>query len=576
MPLHCQDDWTATFLTGIPMSPAHPFRSSLVIACSHPRLPSSLSLCFLLLGILCRLVLYLARFPLWCDEVFLSFNFLTRDLAGLAGRLEYDQVAPLLFLWGQRGVVALFGSSEFALRLVPLVASIAGLVLFWYLARLLLTPQAAALAVACLAFARIPLEMSHTAKPYSVDLLASIALLLAACRLLDEPSRPSRVVLLFVLAPLAVLLSYPALFVAGAVGLALLPLAWHGSRTSRMLLLGGGLLCLSVFAAHYLLVGRSQVDPASDVARFYQHYWSGAFLPLDPLALLRWLLVTHTGRLFGYPASLGGLRGGLTFLLVLVGIAWFARRRRAVFQTLLLGPFALNLLASGLRLYPYSGDLPRVMLHLAPMICLLAGAGLAALLEACPGIESRRGVVFALASLGVVCAGGVEFAKTLGRGSHTDYSRWSREMARQIETRTQPGDAIVVLGPEEGVEPTLRWYLHHLPRTIGYEGEKTAPARGGRLWCIGVRFDPGATRWLYMDSCGPIPRALPDSEQDLERRLASRLQREGEWTAQECVSQKPRDGFGARPFWYEVVLWQRRARSGALSVSSETPRGPGD
>ena len=56
------------------------------------------TLATVVIGLVWRLVRYSLAFPLWGDEAFLAVNFLTRDLAGLARPLEFDQIAPPGFL----------------------------------------------------------------------------------------------------------------------------------------------------------------------------------------------------------------------------------------------------------------------------------------------------------------------------------------------------------------------------------------------------------------------------------------------------------------------------------------------
>jgi hypothetical protein len=57
--------------------------------------------------------------------------------------------------------------------------------------------------------------------------------------------------------------------------------------------------------------------------------------------------------------------------------------RKGRFRLLVLcaAPFALNLLAAAMHRYPYGGHM-RLAMHLAPLVCILAGTGLTAVIEA--------------------------------------------------------------------------------------------------------------------------------------------------------------------------------------------------
>ena len=76
----------------------------------------------LALGVLVRAARYWLRFPFWGDETMLAVNFVWFDYAQLTQGLENCQIAPLLFLWGERAAYGWLGSGEWSLRLVPLLA----------------------------------------------------------------------------------------------------------------------------------------------------------------------------------------------------------------------------------------------------------------------------------------------------------------------------------------------------------------------------------------------------------------------------------------------------------------------
>ncbi len=88
-------------------------------------------------------------------------------------------MAPTLFLWGQLTVVKLLGFSEYTLRLVPLVCSIASLFLFRRLAGLLLRGTALLAAFGIFAVAYPPIRYTAEAKPYGCDLFLALLMLCA-------------------------------------------------------------------------------------------------------------------------------------------------------------------------------------------------------------------------------------------------------------------------------------------------------------------------------------------------------------------------------------------------------------
>src|SRR5215469_7867911 len=91
-------------------------------------------------GAAIRLWQYLGNPALWLDEMAVANNLMTRSVVGLlSAPLADGQVAPPGFLILSRAAVVAFGSSEYALRLVPLICSLATLPLFMCLARRVLS-----------------------------------------------------------------------------------------------------------------------------------------------------------------------------------------------------------------------------------------------------------------------------------------------------------------------------------------------------------------------------------------------------------------------------------------------------
>src|SRR5262249_6688985 len=133
----------------------------------------------------------------------------------------------VLFLWAEWTAHHLLGATELALRLLPFLAGVAALLLFARLARRALDPLAAALAVGILAVSYYPVRHSCQGQPHAVHPLTATALLLAAVSWMRRPERLAPLVLLAVLAPVAMAVSYPSIFIAGSISLALLPAVWR-------------------------------------------------------------------------------------------------------------------------------------------------------------------------------------------------------------------------------------------------------------------------------------------------------------------------------------------------------------
>jgi 4-amino-4-deoxy-L-arabinose transferase-like glycosyltransferase len=445
------------------------------------------ALALLVLGLVWRTVRYLLPFPMWGDEAFVCLGLLDQTYRGLMQQQCCGQVAPLLFLWGELTAYHLLGASEWALRLLPFLAGMGALALFWKLARLTLSPLAGTLAVGLLAVSIWPVSMCTFVKPYSFDLLLALALLLPAVQWLRQPAQLRWLATLAILVPVALLGSYPAVFVAGGVSVALLPVVWRQPGwPTRLLYLVFNLLMLAGFLASYLLVGVQQLDPVNgSVERYLLAYWADAFPPAAPLAFLRWLLLIHTGRLMAYPVGDANGASIVTLLLVLVGVrhCWRSGRRPLV---MLCGmPFVLNFVAAVLRRYPYGGCC-RISQHLAPAICVLAGTGLAAVIEhaARTPTARRRWLLAVFGGLALVGVGGL--ARDLVKPYRSQGDLWTRRLVQEVLAHAGPSDQVVVLNSPREVKALFCWLLmQHGPR-VAWDGhiDWERLEAMGQLWCL--------------------------------------------------------------------------------------------
>src|SRR5262245_41919256 len=125
------------------------------------------------LGILIR-VSHVVRDPaLWHDEAALVLNVVYLDVTECFGKLLHHEAAPSLFLVLGRRALRMGGASELALRMPVLAIGCMSLVLFASLARRLLSPWSAALAVGLFAVSDRLVWHATEAKPYAVDVFVA-------------------------------------------------------------------------------------------------------------------------------------------------------------------------------------------------------------------------------------------------------------------------------------------------------------------------------------------------------------------------------------------------------------------
>jgi hypothetical protein len=333
-------------------------------------------------GAAARIWRWFANRSLWGDEGFLAINLLERSFAGLALPLAHGQAAPLGFLWLEKACALAFGEGERALRLVPLLASLAALPVFLRVARGLLAPRDALLALALFAISEPLVFYASETKPYASDVLVALLVAWPALLLVQRGTSRRRLAALGAAGALGPWFSLPAPFVCGGAGLAAAGALWRrGGARAAAPIAGLAALWLASFAAEWALLLRGLRTNAILVES-----WKGYFapLPISGEALAWWwrALLGFFNDPLGLPAT-----GLAAFLFAAGGMAL---ARRAPWATsLLLAPIALALGASlaglhpfptssryGLaeRYYPFYG---RLLLFSVPLAlpCLAAGIG---------------------------------------------------------------------------------------------------------------------------------------------------------------------------------------------------------
>ncbi|HEX6050357.1 MAG TPA: glycosyltransferase family 39 protein, partial [Gemmatimonadaceae bacterium] len=185
------------------------------------RVPLAIAITAMVVGIALRVVEFSRDRPLWLDEAMLALNIATRSFADLARPLDYDQTAPLLYLWIERAFVAVGGVNERTLRLLPFLASVALVPAVWLIGRRLAGTTAAAVATALAAISLALVTFSAEAKQYGVDPLCTLMAVGLAARVAAAPEDERRWRQLLAGGVIALFASQPAVFALGGVVLAL-------------------------------------------------------------------------------------------------------------------------------------------------------------------------------------------------------------------------------------------------------------------------------------------------------------------------------------------------------------------
>ena len=272
-------------------------------------------------GIALRLKQYLTNRSLWSDEASLALNIVERSFKELAQPLDYHQGAPLGFLWIQKGIVILFGSSEYALRLVPLICGISSLFIFWFIAAKYLNKRATCLAFTLFAISDLPIYFSSEAKQYSCDVMVGLLTLVMLFSLTKRNQNLGylSVIGYGLLGAIFIWMSHPAIFFLGSVGISVIYGYYVRSEYNKIkyLVLMGSVWVVSflpwIFVASYYLLpvtlGIGFSTSVIVVFHFSEHPKRSGILPLTFLGL-----------------------SGFLFLVTIMNIYTFARQQLLIDQ----------------------------------------------------------------------------------------------------------------------------------------------------------------------------------------------------------------------------------------------------
>ena len=383
---------------------------------------------FLLLGAALRLIQYLGRPSFWIDELALARNIAAFPPAALmTGPLAFQQSAPPGFLALEKLMAAIFGAGELSLRFVPLLASLASLILFERLLRACrLTPPA--IVGGCALFALVPgLTFYGTElKQYSTDMLFSLLLAVLALRDLEAKRFPGMV--LIAAATAAPWFSNQAIFVVAALAVAILA-SVPSQEVRRRLAAVSSAAVLAASAAGAVFAARSALPP--ETRAYFRRFWFDGFPPHPVSAAASGIWAV--GALAGFVRNFLEVPYPAVWLILAAAGAWALRANpRAL--ALLIGPAALALAAAFAGLYPFAH---RALAFFAPGF-LAAVAASATVLDR-SRIPAKRAAAFGLALAPVVLAAGA-----LGARHPVVDMEPTRRVVEELAKRRKPSEPVYV------------------------------------------------------------------------------------------------------------------------------------
>lgn len=385
--------------------------------------------------------------PLWLDEEMIALNVRDRALTDLAGTLWLAQSAPLGWLALQRTVLLVFGTSEHALRLVPMLFGIATLVGALWIGQRWMSPVGAAVLALLCSFGQWLSFYSLELKHYSADAFSGLLPALAAWAMEPAPDgsavQTRRVAVWWVAAAVGHWFSNGALLVTPACALVLfIVLLKRGGRRAVWRVTLPALAWLVSFGLLFVLT----VRPTLGNELLFVH-WAGEFP--SPSADLGRRVAWLAGQLEPFAINPGGT--GLWAMFWLSAAGGFALSASPLLGVVL-APVLLSAFVLGaLGLVPLY---QRVSLWVVP--ALYIGIALFADSAVRFGRNAYRRRSWTRAAFAVVialigfqlCADVFRRGKQhlqVGRPVNSNHELDDRTAVKWLMEQRQPGDAVMAM-----------------------------------------------------------------------------------------------------------------------------------
>lgn len=324
-------------------------------------------------GIILRIVQYLHNCSLEIDEARDTvIGILGKSLSDLFKHSDiYIPTPPVGFFLIEKIAVQIFGDSEYALRLYPLLAGELSLLLFYFVAKQYIKQKAIPIALVLFATLEPLIYYSAAVRPYSGDIMIVLIILFIAVRYIhSDRLTPYNTSLLSVIGAIAIWFSSPVVFTLSGVGTTLFFMSLSRKKRTEFVNLFFIFLAWGLsFMIYYLLY----LHNLTKVEFFYTAVkGENAFMPFPiSFSTVKWFITKFFGM---FEETVGFFQWGIAGIAVLafiIGCASIFSERKEKLLILTL-PILFALLASSISLYPF---LQRMIIFIVPSLLFLIAEG---------------------------------------------------------------------------------------------------------------------------------------------------------------------------------------------------------
>ena len=326
-------------------------------------------------GIALRLIRYLYNPSLWFDESVVATDIINRGfMEFLQPSPDYTQTGPLGFFILIKLAIQVFGNSEYAFRLFPLLFGIISLFLFYKVAKHILNPEAVVIALGLFAILDPLVWYSTTLKPYSIDVAVTLLIYTFVINMRTKQLNMLQTAFFAFAGAVVVWFSHPSIFIIAGVGVCSVAFCSINKEWAR---LRGQLFIYSIwalsFVALYILYTHnltSDMDYNMGIEKALK--MENSLMPFPPESLkdIRWYVDSFFET---FDSAIGLSFAGLAaFAFIVGGISMYSENRERFL--LLISPFFFTVVAAALHQYSIKG---RLILFLVPLMLLIISEGVA-------------------------------------------------------------------------------------------------------------------------------------------------------------------------------------------------------
>lgn len=417
------------------------------------------------IGIFLRIFHYLDNRSFWIDELYLAPSIMKLGFAELATSiLDYQQKAPIGFLWLVKLTIMVFGTGEKAFRIIPMVSGIGAILVFIPVARYFLKPLGVVMALAIMALAPPLIYHSTEMKQYSTELFATVLVLYLYTRYHNKLDYRS-LLLWGMWGALIIWFSFTSIFIIAsvAIGVGLYHLINKDWNALFKSLLPFSMWLVS-FAVNYFFFTDKHTD--SDWLIEWFRYRE-AFMPkgASVFGAAKWLISSFYQMLL-YPLNVLWNPDFLLevenpvlryvpkmpymfFFFWVYGLYHFFKRDKKLFLVFLLPP----ILMSAAALFDKYPLYERLMVFIAPIPIILMAHGCERITSMLPSKAKWRYIFPVILVTWPAWVSAQELVDTekFGRYKRTDY----REGLQHVAQNLQEGDVIFYYW---NVKPHIYYY----------------------------------------------------------------------------------------------------------------------